>query len=319
MKIGGLSIHGNVFLAPMAGVTDSSFREICRGYGASLVYSEMISAKGLYYNDKKTAELMRITPNERPCAIQIFGSDPDIMAAAVEKVMNVKPDIIDINMGCPTPKIVNNGDGSALMKNPRLAGEIVKKVSELSPVPVTVKIRKGYDEDNAEQFARVLEENGAAAIAVHGRLRSEFYRGSADRDVIRRVKNAVSIPVIASGDIVSGESAKDMLDRTGCDALMIGRASEGNPFIFRQINEYLETGAVTYDPSPEERLLQAAAHVRAIIAEKGETRGVRESRKHIAWYIKGLRGAARLKNAVFQAETAEELFALLDDYKAQLK
>ena len=238
MKIGNFTTENNVFLAPMAGVTDLPFRKICRKYGAGLVYSEMISAKGLHYNDKKTAELMRIDDDERPCAIQIFGSDADIMSEVIPKVMEFNPDIIDINMGCPTPKIVNNGDGSALLKTPEKIGEIVRKVSDASPVPVTVKIRKGWDDDciNAVEVAKIIEQNGGDAITVHGRTREEFYSGNADWDIIRDVKKAVSIPVIGNGDIKTPQDAKRMIEHTGCDAVIIGRGAEGNPFLFRQIN-----------------------------------------------------------------------------------
>lgn len=316
MKIGSFETENNIFLAPMAGVTDLAFRRICRSWGAGMVYSEMISAKGLYYNDKKTAELMRISDDERPCAIQIFGSDADIMAEVIPKVMEYRPDIIDINMGCPTPKIVNNGDGSALLKNPALIGEIVREVSDASPVPVTVKIRKGWDSDsiNAVETAKIIEANGAAAIAVHGRTRAEFYSGAADWDIIRSVKNAVKIPIIGNGDIKTAYDAKRMLDETGCDAVMIGRGSEGNPFIFRQINEYLRTGTVTFFPSPQDRLNQMTEHIEMLVREKGESRGIKEARKHIAWYIKGLPSASRFKAEVFQINSFAEMRQALTKY-----
>jgi len=259
---------------------------------------------------------MRIDDSSRPCAIQIFGSDAEIMAAVIPKVMEYKPDIIDINMGCPTPKIVNNGDGSALLKTPEKIGEIVRAVSDASPVPVTVKIRKGWDADsvNAVHTAKIIEEAGAAAIAVHGRTRAEFYSGEADWDIIREVKNTVSIPVIGNGDIKCAEDAKRMFDYTGCDAVMIGRGSEGNPFIFRQINEYLKTGEVTFNPSPQEKLLQAMEHIEMLVAEKGESCGIKESRKHIAWYIKGLPGASRLKTEVFKISDFATMKACLTEY-----
>lgn len=321
MKIGNFEVENNVFLAPMAGVTDLPFRKICRKYGVGLVYSEMVSAKGLYYNDKKTADLMRIDDGERPCAIQIFGSDADIMAEVVPKVMAVKPDIIDINMGCPTPKIVNNGDGSALLKTPEKIGEIVRKVSDASPVPVTVKIRKGWDDTsiNAVEVAKIVEQNGGSAIAVHGRTRAEFYSGNADWDIIRQVKKSVSIPVIGNGDIKCADDAKKMFEFTGCDGVMIGRGCEGNPFIFKQVNEYLKNGRVDFVPSPTDRLRQALEHIEMLVEEKGEIRGIKEARKHIAWYIKGLPGASRLKGEIFKISDFATMHTCLTEYINQLQ
>ncbi len=313
MRIGNIELENTIFLAPMAGITDKPFRTICRRFGAGLVYSEMISAKGLYYNDKKTAELMDMS-GEAPCAIQIFGSDPEIMAEIIPKVMEYEPDIIDINMGCPAPKIVNNGDGSALMKTPELMGRIMRAVSDVSPVPVTAKIRKGWEEDNSLECARILEENGAAAVAVHGRTRREFYSGRADWEVIKTIKKELSIPVIGNGDIFCAQDAERMFKYTGCDAVMVARGAQGNPWLFAQIHEQLEDGEVITAPSPEDKLKTALEHVEMLIADKGESRGIKEARKHLAWYIKGMRGASHLKTEIFRISDFATMRSALVSY-----
>lgn len=313
MKIDNLELENRVFLAPMAGITDKPFREICRKFGAGLVYSEMISAKGLHYNDKKTASLMDMT-GETPCAIQIFGSDPEIMAEIVPKVMEFKPDIIDINMGCPAPKIANNGDGSALMKTPELMGRIMRAVRDASPVPVTAKIRKGWDNDVAVECAKILEDNGAAAVAVHGRTREQYYSGKADWDVIKRVKDALSIPVIGNGDIWSAQDAVNIFQYTGCDAVMVARGAQGNPWIFTQIQELLNNGKVTTLPTPREKLSVALEHITKLIDDKGERRGIKEARKHIAWYIKGLKGSSTIKTEIFKISDFATMRSALCSY-----
>lgn len=313
MKIGNIELENTIFLAPMAGITDKPFRTICRRFGAGLVYSEMISAKGLYYKDKKTAELMDMS-GEAPCAIQIFGSDPEIMAEIIPKVMEYEPDIIDINMGCPAPKIVNNGDGSALMKTPELMGRIMRAVSDVSPVPVTAKIRKGWEEDNSLECARILEENGAAAVAVHGRTRREFYSGRADWEVVKTIKKELSIPVIGNGDIFCAQDAERMFEYTGCDAVMVARGAQGNPWLFAQIHELLEDGEVITAPSPEDKLRTALEHVEMLIADKGESRGIKEARKHLAWYIKGMRGASHLKTEIFRISDFATMRSALVSY-----
>ncbi len=321
MKIGNFETENNVFLAPMAGITDTAFRIICRRYGAGLVYSEMVSAKGLHYKDKKTAELMKITDAEQPCAIQLFGSEPEILAEAVYETVKTGTKLIDINMGCPAPKIVNNGDGSALMKNPKLMGEIMRAVSNVSPVPVTAKIRKGWDENsvNALFAAEILEASGAAAIAVHGRTRREFYSGKSDWDIIKKIKERVKIPVIGNGDIWTAQDAKRMFEYTGCDAVMVARGAQGNPFIFRQINTLLGTGEEETYPTYRERAEQALEHTAMLVEEKGESRGVREARKHIAWYIKGMPGASKIKTEIFKIGDFAVMRSILEDYINQLQ
>lgn len=313
MRIGNLQFSNNIFLAPMAGITDKPFREVCREFGAGMVYSEMISAKGLYYNDEKTASLMDMS-GESPCAIQIFGSEPEIMAEVIPKVMEFKPDIIDINMGCPAPKIVNNGDGSALMKTPELMGKIMRAVRDASPVPVTAKMRKGWEEDNSLVCAKILEENGADAVTVHGRTRKEFYSGKADWDIIKTIKSELKIPVIGNGDIWTAQDAKNLFDYTGCDGVMVARGAQGNPWIFTEIKELLENGKVTTVITPRERLEICLKHITRLVVDKGESRGIKEARKHIAWYIKGLKGSSQIKTEVFKISDFATMTKVLTNY-----
>lgn len=310
MKIGNITTKNNYFLAPMAGITDTAFRSLCKEYGAGLTYSEMVSAKGLYYNDKKTEELLKRADGEYPYAVQIFGSEPEIIAKTAAKAA-AYGDILDINMGCPTPKIVNNGDGSALMKNLELMGRVMYAAAENAGVPVTAKIRSGWDENNvnAVEAARVLEKNGAAAIAIHARTRAQFYSGKANPDIIRRVKEAVNIPVIGNGDIACFSDTQRMLDITKCDAVMIGRASRGNPFIFDEIC----SGTVKdYDESI--LISTALRHIKMLAKEKGEYRAVREARKHIAWYIKGMKNSTSLKCEIFKCADFDTMIRLLDNF-----
>ena len=313
MKIGNVELKNNIFLAPMAGVTDLPFRCLCKEYGAGFVYSEMVSTKGLYYNDRKTADLLKLDPSELPAAVQIFGSDPDIMAMAAERLQNSGAAVIDINMGCPTPKITNNGDGSALMKNPELAGKIISAVRKSVNCPMSVKFRMGWDDDsiNAVEFAKTAENNGADAITIHGRTRAQFYSGKANLEIIKKVKEAVKIPVIGNGDVHDGKSAKYMLDYTGCDGIMIGRAAQGNPWLFSSVLHYLKTGDELAPPTLEERSDIAEKHLRLLVKFKGEYRGVLEGRKHMAWYFKGLCGGAKLRNLINQCDTLEQMLDLI--------
>lgn len=317
MKIGSVELENNVFLAPMAGVTDLPFRRMCRHYGCGMVYSEMISAKGLYYGDKKTDTLMKLDENEAPAAIQLFGSDPDIIAEVIPLAEKAGPQIIDINMGCPTPKIVNNGDGSALMKNPQIAGRIIRAAADRATVPITVKIRAGWDDKsiNAVEMAKIAEENGAAAVTIHGRTREQFYSGYADRKIIADVVKAVSVPVIGNGDIFSAESALEMLRETGCAGIMVARGAQGNPFIFRQIHELITLGEVKSIPSPTEKIDCALELFMGLVNEKGSSRGVKEARKHLAWFLKGLRNNAEIKDKIFKLTNPEDIIETLEEYK----
>lgn len=313
LNIGGVSLKSHAVLAPMAGVSDRAYRELCVRFGAAYCVSEMVSSKALSFNSKKSEELMEISDLERPCGIQIFGDDPKCMADAAKHALENKPDIIDINMGCPAPKISSNGSGSALMKNPRLCGEIVKAVTAVTDTPVTVKIRKGWDDDsvNAVEVAKICESAGAAAITVHGRTRQQYYKPPVDYDIIRAVRESVSVPVIANGDIDSAEKAKEVMDITGCDLVMIGRATLGNPWIFSQINAYLENPNVKiHTPDLEERLGVMIEHISKMVEYKGEHMAMLQARKLVVGYFKGMKGAAALRNEAGKIKTLDDLYEL---------
>lgn len=313
LNIGGVPLKSHAVLAPMAGVSDRAYRELCVRFGAAYCVSEMVSSKALSFNSKKSEELMEISDLERPCGIQIFGDDPKCMADAAKHALENKPDIIDINMGCPAPKISSNGSGSALMKNPRLCGEIVKAVTAVTDTPVTVKIRKGWDDDsvNAVEVAKICESAGAAAITVHGRTRQQYYKPPVDYDIIKAVRESVSVPVIANGDIDSAERAKEVMGITGCDLVMIGRATLGNPWIFSQINAYLENPNVKiHTPDLEERLGVMIEHIGKMVEYKGEHMAMLQARKLVVGYFKGMKGAAALRNEAGKIKTLDDLYEL---------
>lgn len=309
MKIRDIEFKDIAFLAPMAGVTDMAFRELCTLFGAAYTVTEMVSSKGLVMGDKKSAMLLTLGKEEKTAGAQIFGDDPDIMAKAAVKCLAFSPSIIDINMGCPAPKVAMNGGGASLMKDPQLAGRIVRAVRDAVDIPVTVKIRKGWDDScvNAVELAKILEANGADAIAIHGRTRQQMYSGTVDLDIIRAVKKAVRIPVIGNGDITDIVSAANMLEYTGCDAVMIGRGAFGNPWLFRQINVYLDSGIVIPPPSLEEKMTVMLRHIAKMVEYKGEYTAMREARRHAAYYTKGLRGGAKFRAQMSSLETYDDL------------
>ncbi len=313
LRIGSVELENNVILAPMAGVTDLPFRLLCKEQGAGLLCMEMVSAKAIYFNNRNTIELLRIHEEECPVSLQLFGSDPDIISEMAKRIEERPFAILDINMGCPVPKVVNNGEGSALMKNPVLAGKIIEKTVRAIQKPVTVKIRKGFDEAhvNAVEMAKVAQESGAAAVAVHGRTREQYYGGAADWDIIRQVKEAISIPVIGNGDIVSTESAQRMLTETGCDGLMIGRAAQGNPWIFSSINACLDGKELPQKPGMREIKEMILRHADLLILHKGVYTGMREMRKHAAWYTAGYPHSAKLRHSLSEIETKEDLERIL--------
>lgn len=316
MKIGNVQLNNKVFLSPMAGVTDLPFRLICKEKGCGMLYTEMINAKALCYDDENTKKMLKIEDEEHPIAVQIFGSEPEFMGKAAA-IMNEYPnEILDINMGCPAPKVIKNGDGSALMRNPKLASEVLSSVVKNSKKPVTLKIRKGWDDDsvNAVEIAKIAEQCGISALAIHGRTREQFYSGKADWDIIEQIKQTINIPVIGNGDVFEVEDAVNMLEKTKCDAIMIGRGAQGNPWIFKRINHYMETGEILTEPTLEERITTAIKHMNLAVAEHGEYVAVREMRKHIGWYLKGLKNSAKYRDQINKITDYKEVIAMLEEY-----
>lgn len=318
IKLGNLNIENIIALGPMAGVTDLPFRLLCREQDCGIMYTEMVSAKAILYNNKNTNELLQTDNREHPIGVQLFGSEPSIMAEIGARISEKPYDFIDVNMGCPVPKIVGNGEGSALMKNPRLAADIIKAMTDKCKKPVTVKIRKGFDDDNinAIELAKRLEAAGAAMVAVHGRTREQYYSGAADWDIIRKVKEAVNIPVIGNGDIREPEDAKRMLKETGADGIMIGRAARGNPWIFKRCSHYLSTGELLPKPDRKEILHMILRHAHMLTEYKGEFTAVREMRKHTSWYVTGLPYATDIRNSINYVESLEEMEEMLVSYLA---
>ena len=315
MNIGNVSLDNRVFLSPMAGVTDLPFRLICKQKGCGMLYTEMINAKALCYNDENTKKMTKIEDEEHPIAIQIFGSEPEYMGRAAEILNSHSNEILDINMGCPAPKVIKNGDGSALMKNPKLAEQVMRAVVEHYTKPVTLKIRKGWDDNsvNAVEIAKIAEQAGISALAIHGRTREQYYSGKADWDIIKEIKDSISIPVIGNGDVFEIEDAINMLEKTNCDAIMIGRGAQGNPWIFNRINHYMQTGEILAKPTAEEKISTAIEHMKLAVAEHGEYVAVREMRKHIGWYIKGLKNSARYRDEINKLTDCESVIMKLKE------
>lgn len=317
MKFRDFEVENEVFLAPMAGVTDLPFRLICKELGCGLLYTEMINAKALCYDDKNTKKMLNILDEEHPVAVQIFGSEPEFMGKAAQILNDYPNEILDINMGCPAPKVVKNGDGSALMRNPKLAGQVLDQVVKNSKKPVTLKIRKGWDDNsiNALEIAKIAEDCGICAITIHGRTREQYYSGQADWDIIGEVKSKISIPVIGNGDVTSVEDAIRIKDHTSCDAIMIGRGAQGNPWIFKRIDHYMKTGQLLDQPNKDEKIDVAIKHMGLAIKEHGEYVAVREMRKHIGWYLKGMKNSARFRDQINHMETAKEVIETLNQYR----